>query len=108
MRAIWAKRCQAEELIWQDPVPASETDLSDEDVAALKAAVMGAGLSVSDLVKTAWASAATFRGSDMRGGANGARVRLEPQKDWEVNEPAELARVLSALDECESGHLASR
>jgi len=88
----------SEELIWQDVVPASETDLSDDDVAALKVAVMGAGLSVSDLVKTAWASASTFRGSDMRGGANGARVALAPMKDWDANEPAELGRVLSALE----------
>ncbi|WP_412550169.1 catalase/peroxidase HPI [Shimia sp. MIT910701] len=88
----------SEELIWQDVVPASETDLSEEDVAALKAAVMASGLSVSDLVKTAWASASTFRGSDMRGGANGARVALAPQKDWAANEPLELARVLSALE----------
>ncbi|MBO6896766.1 MAG: catalase/peroxidase HPI [Shimia sp.] len=88
----------SEELIWQDVVPASETDLSEEDVAALKAAVMASGLSVSDLVKTAWASASTFRGSDMRGGANGARVALAPQKDWEANEPTELSRVLAALE----------
>ncbi|SMX27531.1 Catalase-peroxidase [Pelagimonas phthalicica] len=88
----------SEELIWQDPIPASETDLSDGDVAALKAAVLEAGLSVSDLVKTAWASASTYRGSDMRGGANGARVRLAPMKDWAANEPAELDRVLSALE----------
>ncbi|MBO9473426.1 catalase/peroxidase HPI [Shimia sp. R10_1] len=89
----------SEELIWQDPIPASDTDLTEEDVAALKAAVIGSGLSVSDLVKTAWASASTFRGSDMRGGANGARVRLAPQKDWDANEPAELDRVLSKLEE---------
>ncbi len=88
----------SEELIWQDVVPASETDLSEEDVAALKAAVMASGLSVSDLVKTAWASASTFRGSDMRGGANGARVALAPMKDWEANEPTELSRVLAALE----------
>ncbi|KPA21472.1 Catalase-peroxidase [Shimia sp. SK013] len=88
-----------EELLWQDVIPASETDLSEDDVAALKAAVMASGLSVSDLVKTAWASASTFRGSDMRGGANGARVCLAPMKDWAANEPAELARVLSKLDE---------
>jgi catalase-peroxidase len=93
----------AEELIWQDVVPTSETDLSDDDVAALKAAVIGSGLSVSDLVKTAWASASTFRGSDMRGGANGARVRLAPQKDWAANEPEELARVLDKLEEVKAG-----
>jgi catalase-peroxidase len=89
----------SEELLWQDVIPASETDLSEDDVAALKAAVMASGLSVSDLVKTAWASASSFRGSDMRGGANGARVRLAPMKDWAANEPAELARVLGKLDE---------
>ncbi|MCP4820015.1 MAG: catalase/peroxidase HPI [Shimia sp.] len=87
-----------EELIWQDVVPASETDLSDDDVAALKAAVMATGLSVSDLVKTAWASASSYRGSDMRGGANGARVALAPQKDWAANEPLELRRVLDVLE----------
>ncbi|MDA5555366.1 catalase/peroxidase HPI [Shimia sp. MMG029] len=89
----------SEELIWQDPIPASDTDLTEDDVAALKAAVIGSGVSVSDLVKTAWASASTFRGSDMRGGANGARLRLAPQKDWDANEPAELDRVLSKLEE---------
>ena len=88
----------SEELIWQDVIPASETDLSDADVATLKAGVMASGLSVSDLVKTAWASASTFRGSDMRGGANGARVALAPMKEWDANEPAELDRVLSALE----------
>ncbi|NDW52175.1 catalase/peroxidase HPI [Aliiroseovarius sp. PrR006] len=88
-----------EELIWQDPIPASETDLSDEDVKALKAAVLDTGLSISDLVKTAWASASTFRGSDMRGGANGARIRLEPMNRWDVNEPEALDRVLSRLEE---------
>ncbi|MDQ2091831.1 catalase/peroxidase HPI [Marimonas arenosa] len=87
----------AEDLIWQDPIPASETDLSDADVKALKAKLADA-LSVSDLVKTAWASASTFRGSDKRGGANGARIRLEPMKDWDANEPAELARVLGVLE----------
>jgi catalase-peroxidase len=88
-----------EELIWQDPIPASETDLSDEDVNALKAAVLDTGLSISDLVKTAWASASTYRGSDMRGGANGARIRLEPMNRWDVNEPEALDRVLSRLEE---------
>ena len=88
----------AEDLIWQDPIPASETNLSDADVTALKAAILASGLSVSDLVKTAWASASTFRGSDMRGGANGARVRLAPMKGWEANEPEELARALAALE----------
>ena len=88
-----------EELIWQDPVPAVDHPLIDaHDIAALKAKLLAAGLSTSQLVTTAWASASTFRGSDKRGGANGARIRLAPQKDWEVNQPAELAQVLSALE----------
>jgi catalase-peroxidase len=88
-----------EELIWQDPVPAVSHPLVDEqDVAALKARVLACGLSISQLVSTAWASASTFRGSDKRGGANGARIRLAPQKDWEVNQPAELATVLAKLE----------
>ncbi|CAN5271116.1 catalase/peroxidase HPI [soil metagenome] len=89
----------AEELIWQDPIPAVDHALvSEQDVAALKQKVLASGLTVSELVSTAWASASTFRGSDMRGGANGARVRLEPQKDWAVNEPAQLAKVLQVLE----------
>jgi catalase-peroxidase len=89
----------AEELIWQDPVPAVDHALVDEqDIAALKAQVLASGLTIPQLVTTAWASAATFRGSDMRGGANGARIRLAPQKDWEVNQPAELAGVLQQLE----------
>ncbi len=89
----------AEELIWQDPVPAVGHPLVDaQDIAALKAKLLASGLSISQLVTTAWASAATFRGSDKRGGANGARLRLAPQKDWTVNQPDELARVLSALE----------
>ncbi|MBI3343485.1 MAG: catalase/peroxidase HPI [Gammaproteobacteria bacterium] len=89
----------AEELIWQDPIPAVNHPLIDEkDIAALKTKVLASGLSVSQLVLTAWASASTFRGSDMRGGANGARIRLAPQKDWEANQPAELAKVLSKLE----------
>jgi catalase-peroxidase len=89
----------AEELLWQDPIPAVDHKLVDAaDVAALKAKVLASGLSISDLVSTAWASASTFRGSDKRGGANGARIRLAPQKDWEVNQPAKLAVVLEKLD----------
>ena len=89
----------AEVLIWQDPVPAVDHELvGEQDVAALKAKVLSSGLSISQLVTTAWSSAATFRGSDMRGGANGARIRLAPQKDWDVNQPAELAKVLHRLE----------
>ncbi|WP_020085303.1 catalase/peroxidase HPI [Hyphomicrobium zavarzinii] len=89
----------AEELVWQDPVPAVDHALIDaSDVSALKAKILASGLSISDLVSTAWASASTFRGSDKRGGANGARIRLAPQKDWEVNQPAQLATVLQKLE----------
>ncbi len=84
-----------EDLIWQDPVP---TGRSDYDVAAVKARIAGSGLSVGEMVSTAWDSACTFRGSDMRGGANGARIRLAPQKDWAGNEPARLAKVLAVLE----------
>jgi catalase-peroxidase len=88
----------AEELIWQDPVPAPAVEqINETQIAELKAAILSSGLSVSELVSTAWASASTFRGSDKRGGANGARIRLAPQKDWEVNHPAQLARVLETL-----------
>ena len=88
-----------EQLLWQDPIPAVDHKLIDEqDIAALKAKILASGLSISQLVTTAWASAATFRGSDKRGGANGARIRLAPQKNWEVNQPAELAKVLRKLE----------
>ena len=89
----------AEELVWQDPLPSVDHPLIDEsDAAILKSSVLDAGLSVSELVGTAWASASTFRGSDKRGGANGARIRLAPQKDWEVNQPAQLGKVLGKLE----------
>lgn len=93
-----------EELIWQDPLPAVDHPLvNEQDIAALKAMVLASGLSVSQLVTTAWASAATFRGSDKRGGANGARIRLAPQKDWDANQPAELAKVLKVLESIQAG-----
>ncbi len=98
----------AEDLIWQDPLPAVTHALVDAaDVAALKAQIIATGLSVSALVSTAWASASTYRGSDRRGGANGARIRLAPQKDWEVNQPAELATVLAALESIQTQYNAS-
>jgi catalase-peroxidase len=91
-----------ETLIWQDPIPAATgeqlTQLNDADIAALKSKILASGLTISQLVATAWASASTFRGSDKRGGANGARIRLEPQKNWEVNQPTQLAKVLSTLE----------
>jgi catalase-peroxidase len=93
----------AEELIWQDPIPAVNHKLIDQqDIAALKGKILASGLSVSELVSTAWASASTFRGSDKRGGANGARLRLAPQKDWEVNQPDHLGKVLKTLEEIQS------
>ena len=88
----------SEELIWQDPIPKVDYTLGDTDITALKKMVLASGLSISELVRTAWASASTFRGSDMRGGANGARIRLEPQRNWEVNNPEELNRVLHVLE----------
>ncbi|MFV3415118.1 catalase/peroxidase HPI [Pseudomonas nitroreducens] len=97
-----------EELIWQDPIPAVDHPLVDEqDIAALKAKVLASGLSVGELVSTAWASASTFRGSDKRGGANGARIRLAPQKDWPVNQPEQLAKVLGVLEEIQAEFNAS-
>ena len=90
--------------LWQDPVPAVDHDLiGDGDIAALKGKILASGLSVSQLVSTAWASAASFRGTDKRGGANGARIRLAPQKDWEVNDPTELAKVLQTLERDPAG-----
>jgi catalase-peroxidase len=88
-----------ETLIWQDPIPAGDASLSDADVTALKTKILASGLTVSQLVSTAWASASTYRGTDKRGGANGARIRLSPQKDWEVNQPAQLKTVLAKLEE---------
>jgi catalase-peroxidase len=93
----------AEELIWQDPIPAVDhTPIDEKDVAALKGRILSSGLSVSQLVSTAWASASIFRGSDKRGGANGARIRLAPQKEWNVNQPAELDKVLKTLEDIQS------
>ncbi|MGI6492638.1 MAG: catalase/peroxidase HPI [Pelotomaculum sp.] len=99
----------AEELIWQDPVPAVDHELiNEEDIAGLKRKILHAGLSVSQLVSTAWASASTFRGSDKRGGANGARIRLAPQKDWEVNQPEQLNKVLQVLEKIQSEYNGSQ
>ncbi len=92
-----------EDLIWQDPVPAGNGDLNAADIASLKEQILGSGLSVSELVQTAWASASTYRGSDKRGGANGARIRLAPQKNWEVNQPERLSKVLGALEGIQAG-----
>jgi catalase-peroxidase len=99
----------AEELIWQDPVPAVDHALVDAaDIAQLKAKILASGLSIPELVSTAWASASTFRGSDKRGGANGARIRLAPQKDWEVNQPAQLRKVLQTLEGIQKGFNSSQ
>ncbi len=99
----------SEALIWQDPVPAVDHPLiGDREVAKLKAEILDSGLTTPELVRTAWASAASFRGTDMRGGANGARVRLAPQKDWSVNDPAELAKVLAKLEEIQAGFNAGK
>ncbi len=87
-----------EELVWQDPIPSVAYNLSDSDISTLKKMILSSGLTISQMVKTAWASASTFRGSDMRGGANGGRLRLEPQRSWEVNNPTELANVLNSLE----------
>jgi catalase-peroxidase len=94
----------AEDLLWQDPLPSGGHDLSEADEAALKAKIMASGLSIGELVSTAWASASTYRGSDHRGGANGARIRLAPQKDWEANQPEQLAKVLTALEAIQADH----
>ena len=89
-----------EDLIWQDPIPAvNHTLINDQDIVALKTSLLNSGLSISEMVSTAWASASTYRGSDRRGGANGARIRLAPQKDWEVNNPEQLQKVLGVLEE---------
>ncbi|WP_129726480.1 catalase/peroxidase HPI [Ectobacillus funiculus] len=93
-----------EVLIWQDPVPAVDYELTDAEVAKIKVMILDSGLTINELVTTAWASASTFRGSDMRGGANGARIRLTPQKDWEVNQPEQLTKVLTVLESIQ-GHL---
>ncbi|RCV86572.1 catalase/peroxidase HPI [Billgrantia montanilacus] len=99
----------AEDLIWQDPVPAVDHELINaQDIASLKGKILGSGLSAAELVYTAWSSAATFRGSDMRGGANGARIRLAPQKDWEANQPEQLAKVLKTLERIQGDFNASQ
>lgn len=95
----WGPEVPSEELLWQDPIPeVNHSLINDEDIASLKKTILGSGLSISELVSTAWASASTYRGSDMRGGANGGRIRLEPQKNWEVNNPSQLSKVLRKLE----------
>src|SRR5690606_17408767 len=97
-----------ETFIWQDPVPEADYDMIDEgDVADLKEAILDSGLTVPELVRTAWASASTYRGTDMRGGANGARIRLAPQNEWQVNQPDELSRVLDVLEDIQGDFNAS-
>ncbi|MFS1516900.1 catalase/peroxidase HPI [Bacillus sp. SCS-151] len=98
----WGPEVPQEELIWQDPITEADYELSDAEIADLKEKILSTGLTVSELVKTAWASASTYRGSDMRGGANGARIRLAPQKDWEANEPAQLEKVLGIYVDLQS------
>jgi catalase-peroxidase len=99
----------AEDLLWQDPIPSVDHELIDaQDIADLKGKILASGLSISELVSTAWASAATFRGSDKRGGANGARIRLAPQKDWDVNQPEQLAKVLETLEGIQTGFNAAQ
>ena len=92
-----------EDLIWQDPVPKNKLKLKNKDIESLKVKIAKSGLSVSQLVSTAWASASTFRGSDKRGGANGARVRLAPQKDWKVNNPAQLSKAIKVYEKIQKG-----
>ena len=99
----------SETLLWQDPVPAVDHELIDtNDIADLKGQLLASGLSIAELVATAWASASTFRGSDKRGGANGARIRLAPQKDWAVNQPEQLAKVLQVLTALQTGFNAAQ
>ncbi|MBO9131050.1 catalase/peroxidase HPI [Bacillus sp. 165] len=98
----WGPEVPEEELLWQDPIPMVDYELSDAEIANLKEKILNSGLTVSELVKTAWASASSYRVSDMRGGANGARIRLAPQKDWEANEPEQLAKVLSVYEDIQN------
>src|SRR5699024_2824838 len=105
----WGPEVPKEELIWQDPIPALDHELVDaDDVDALKQKIAESGLTIPELVSTAWASASSFRGSDKRGGANGARIRLAPMKDWEVNNPAQLSKVLNVLENIQKEFNASQ